>query len=133
MKITSATIGGSPTTPSMDLNAPVRAAAEGTPAPSSSTPTPVAASTAVPEALSEASTSEAKARPSEKGPVFIKTTSAGLQEVAAGRKVKLSLENGSTLVGVLKLVSKDGVVLDLGGSGELVVWAPEIKQITKAD
>lgn len=102
-------------------------AAPATPIPVA-TPAAVAASTAAPVA-------EARdlVPPKEQGPLFIKTVTLGRQEVAAGRKVKVGLVSGSSVIGTIKAVSEDGILLNLGDAGEITVWATDITQIYKAN
>ena len=69
-------------------------------------------------------------RPSGKGPVFIKTKKAGLQEVVAGKRVAVTLVNGDLLIGELTAVAEYGVVLK-SDTGERVLAAGEIAQIRR--
>ncbi len=70
--------------------------------------------------------------PDPSGRTFLKTQSAGLQEVVVGRKVKVMRTDGKIAVGTILEVSEVAIVIDTGGQ-RLVIDAAEIAQITKAN
>jgi hypothetical protein len=67
------------------------------------------------------------------GPVFIKTERAGMQQVTPGERVKLFRTDGGTVIGKVVAANADGIVIDVGGNLELVVAAPQIAQVFKAN
>jgi hypothetical protein len=69
-------------------------------------------------------------RPDGKGPLFIKTGRAGLQEVAAGRKVTVTLANGEVVKGTITAVAEHGIVLQTA-DGERILAAWELVQIVR--
>jgi hypothetical protein len=96
-------------------------------------PAPPAAWTPTEDAVSSATAAPAATpmvRPAGKGPLFVKTGKAGLQEVAAGRKVTVTLANGETLKGTITAVAEHGIVLQTA-DGERILAAWELAQIVR--
>lgn len=71
-------------------------------------------------------------RPEGKGPLFVKTQRAGMQQIEAGRRVEVTLvEGGEKVTGTLLGVEEYGVALETDG-GERVIAAREIAQVYRA-
>lgn len=69
-------------------------------------------------------------RPTDKGPLFIKTQRAGMQEVEAGRHVEVWVRGGDRIVGTITAVAPHGILLVRDDSGnEELYLAKDIDQI----